>query len=257
MAEIGPNSAAFHSLRRLPAQLGLTGDRRPAAIVVISGHWETSDGAVHITSRDDYGGQLLYDYGGFPAETYRLQYSAPGSSALASRIHGLLHDSGIASKLDSKRLWDHGVFIPLKVMLPAADIPVVQLSLLSSLSPAAHLDIGRALAPLRDEKVLIVASGFVTHNLSPSGDMRPFVAALTSALTAETGESRSRQLQQWEKMPAARHAHSREEHFIPLLVAVGAAEEEKGEVLYSGWVMQGAACFANYAFGQVHDISAQ
>ena len=253
-ADIGPNTPAFHSLRAVPHQLGVAAPHQPKAILVISAHWETSK-EVHITSRDVYDG-LLYDYSGFAPAAYELRYPAPGSSVLAKRVQQLLTADAIPAVLDGERRWDHGVFIPLLVMFPAADIPVVQVSLLSSLQPAQHLSIGRALAPLRDEGVLIVGSGFITHNFSPSGDARPFVAAVEASLEVE-GEERWRRLVEWRKMPASRHAHAREEHLLPLHVVAGAAGEDRGTVLGSLWIMGGSWCSANYAFGEVKDVKAK
>ena len=252
LADIGPGSAAFHALQAVPQQLHLTPPTQPKAILVVSAHWET-DGQVHINTRGGKDG-LFYDYFGFPASAYKLQFPAPGSPSLASRVHELLSAQGIPSRLDGERKWDHGVFIPLKVMFPAADVPVVEMSLLSSLNPSTHLSIGRALAPLRDEGVLIVGSGFITHNFHPQGDARPFVDAVEQAL-AVAGNERWRRLAEWRKMPASRHAHAREEHLMPLHVVAGAGGDDPATVLGRLWVMGGEACSAHYAFGEVQDVT--
>ena len=134
---------------------------KPRAILVISAHWETPRPTVMTAAHPP----MLFDYYGFPEHTYKLEYPAPGSPELASRVRALLADAGIASDADDARGYDHGVFVPFLLMFPDADIPIVQLSLRGDLDPAAHIAIGRALAPLRDEGVLIVGSGMSYHNL--------------------------------------------------------------------------------------------
>lgn len=129
---------------------------QPSAIVVISAHWEESN--VTITSGENP--SLVYDYYGFPDEAYRIQYPVPGSPSLANKIQKLLHQSGISARLDSRRGFDHGLFVPLKIMFPAAEIPCIQLSLVNSLDPATHIKIGKALAELRKDNVLVIGSGF-------------------------------------------------------------------------------------------------
>lgn len=148
---------------------------------------------------------------------------------VASRVHSLLSAAGIASGQDAKRGFDHGVFIPLKLMFADADVPIVQLSLDSSLDAAAHIAIGRALQPLRDEQVLIIGSGFITHDLSfrlSKSDAVAFVDSVAKALLDKSGGERDAALVDWAKLPAARAAHPREEHLVPLMVALGAAGGE-------------------------------
>ena len=154
-ADLWDRMAAY--LRGIDASLG----RRPAAILVISGHWETAEPTVNTALRPP----LLFDYSGFPEHTYRLTYPVAGSPALAARVRGLLSTAGIPSGEDPHRGLDHGVFVPFKVMYPDADVPVVQLSLNRNRDASTHLAMGRALAPLRDEDVLIVGSGMSYHNL--------------------------------------------------------------------------------------------
>ena len=151
---------------------GLIADlpERPKAILVVSGHWE--EPAFTVGSADHP--PLIYDYYGFPEHTYRLVFDAPGAPALASRIKDLLSDAGLPARTDATRGYDHGVFVPLKLVTPDADIPVVQLSLQRDLDPETHLAVGRALSPLRDEGVLIVGSGMSWHN------MRGFTPAFTA-----------------------------------------------------------------------------
>jgi 4,5-DOPA dioxygenase extradiol len=135
---------------------------RPQAILVISGHWETEVPTVNAVERND----TIHDFGGFPRALYDLRYPAPGSPQLAARIAGLLQAAGFACNIDRKRGLDHGAWVPLLLMYPQADIPVLQLSVQTHLGPEHHLRVGRALASLRHEGVLIIGSGSFTHDLS-------------------------------------------------------------------------------------------
>jgi aromatic ring-opening dioxygenase catalytic subunit (LigB family) len=221
-------------LRQLPSRL----PEKPKAILVVSGHWETRGFALTADPQPE----LVYDYYGFPPHTYALRYDAPGAPALAERARALLTDAGFQAGLDPKRGLDHGVFVPLKVVYPDADIPVVELSLDRSLDPALHLAAGRALAPLRDEGVLIVGAGMSFHNLRALGDPRAqapseaFDAWLSQAASLP-GEARSDALRDWAAAPAARICHPREEHLLPLMVAAGAAEGP-GQRIYHENVLQ-------------------
>ena len=209
---------------------------KPRAILVISAHWETSRPTVTTAERPP----LLFDYYGFPEHTYRLEYPAPGSPALAARVRALLAADGIAADEDAQRGFDHGVFVPFLLMFPDADIPIVQLSLRADLDPASHLAIGRALAPLRDEGVLIVGSGMSYHNLRRfwSTDAQDVDAAaqfdawLTAAVETRDTEARDAQLDAWDRAPGARVAHPRSEHLLPLMVIAGAAGEDRGRVAF-------------------------
>lgn len=179
---------------------------------------------------------LLYD-GGFPREAYQLHWPAPGSPEVAREVAALLGGAGVPTRGDAKRGYDHGVFVPLLLVTPAADVPTLQLSLHASLDPALHLRIGAALAPLRDRGVLIVGSGFATHNMrdffdgpgragddKPEPWLREFEGWLRGTLTAVPAEERVRRLAAGDQAtPHFRRAHPREEHFTPLLVTVGAA----------------------------------
>ncbi|NLG59256.1 MAG: dioxygenase [Gammaproteobacteria bacterium] len=214
---------------------------RPRAVVVVSGHWLERDFALtgHASP------PLVYDYSGFPAHTYELRYPAPGDPALAARIAGLLGDAGLPASVDLARGFDHGVFIPLKLVIPAADIPVVQLSLRRDLDPAAHIQAGRALAALRDEGVLILGSGMSFHNMRGYGAARytPMSARfdewLTAAVEAPPTE-RDALLRDWSGAPHARDSHppGAEEHLLPLMVAAGAAGDAPGRKVYSEEVMK-------------------
>ena len=208
--------------------------RTPRAIVVNTAHWEAPEVTIASGARPG----LIYDYGGFPPHTYELTYPAPGDPALAERIGHLLAEAGIAHRLDPTHGWDHGVFVPLKVMYPDADIPVVALSLRADLDPEFHLELGRALARLRDEDVLVVASGSSFHHFANFGSPRAedFDRWLNDAVAAPAAE-RWDALVHWEDAPAARHAHGREEHLIPLMVAVGAAGDGRARTIFRGPVL--------------------
>lgn len=211
----------------------------PKAILVITAHWEADKPTVSAQVAPD----LLFDYNGFPPHTYELTWPAPGNPQLAQRIRDLLNDAGIDSAADSSRGFDHGVFVPMKVALPNADIPTVAMSLRGDLDPAFHIELGRALAPLRDEGVLILGSGFSYHNLGsmmggkdgPKGD-ETFDTWLTETLTGDPA-TRTANLKNWENAPDARLAHPREEHLAPVFVAAGAALSDKGVKVYDDHVM--------------------
>ncbi|MBS0966125.1 dioxygenase [Acetobacter okinawensis] len=230
--------------------LGNTLPQKPDAIVVVSGHWEEQ--AVTVTSSP--APELIYDYYGFPPHTYTLQYSAPGSPDVARHIRTLLQNAGIANAADEQRGLDHGVFIPFMLAFPHADIPVVELSLQMALDPAEHLAIGAALAPLRAQNVLIVGTGLSYHNLrhfmngSPVTDQpaQAFDAWLTATACAPPPE-RNLRLTQWAQAPGARLCHPREEHLLPLMIAAGAAGQDKGQQIYSDIVLGKA--LSGYRFG--------
>lgn len=216
----------------------------PKAMVVVSGHWEEAAFTAGAAGQP----RLIFDYSGFPEHTYRLTWPAPGEPALAARVAEMLKQAGLPAGTDSARGYDHGVFVPLKVAFPEAKIPVVTLSLAASLDPALHLAAGRALAPLRDEGILIVGSGMSFHNLraylrpETAERARAFDAWLTKAVESPAAE-RDRLLTNWRLAPFAGFAHPREEHLIPLLVAAGAGGETAGERVFSDEPM-GAAISA-------------
>jgi aromatic ring-opening dioxygenase catalytic subunit (LigB family) len=221
---------------------GLAGTigQRPKAILVISGHWETP--VLSVTGAANP--PLIYDYYGFPTHTYELKYPAPGAPELAAEVAALLNKAGFACEIDPERGFDHGVFIPFKLIYPDADIPIVQLSLKTNLDPAEHLRIGHALAPLRREGVLIAGSGMSFHNIRGYGDPAfsavsdRFDGWLTEAVTAPDLEAREGKLTQWEKAPEARVSHPREEHLLPLMVVAGAADTNRGTKIFSDRVME-------------------
>lgn len=232
----GPMRDAWSELESHLRGFAASVPEKPRAILVISAHWEEDLPTVNAASTPP----LLFDYGGFPEYTYRLSWPAPGSPALALRVQELLGLRGIVSEADENRGWDHGVFVPLKVAFPAADIPVVQLSLQRGLDPAGHLDIGRALKPLRDEGVLILGSGQSYHNMRgffrPGDGNDPEAEAFDAWLRRVVPDAARRDsaLIAWEEAPSARTAQPREDHLLPLMVAAGAASGEPGQIDFHG-----------------------
>jgi aromatic ring-opening dioxygenase catalytic subunit (LigB family) len=210
----------------------------PTQLLVVSAHWEAPIPTVTSTATPT----LIYDYSGFPAHTYELTWPAPGSPDLAARVQSLLAGAGIDARADAQRGLDHGVFIPLKVAYPAARLPTVQLSLRAGLNPREHLAIGRALAPLRDEGVLIIGSGMSYHNMrgfmtaKALTDSTRFDAWLSETV-AKDPSARDAGLADWAHAPSARESHPREEHLLPLLVVAGAANEDLGEQVFRDVVM--------------------
>jgi aromatic ring-opening dioxygenase catalytic subunit (LigB family) len=219
------------------------------ALLVITAHWEERDFTIQANPHPP----MLYDYYGFPPHTYHVKYPAPGSPALAERVSGLIAAAGFAGHLDGERGFDHGTFTPLSVMYPKAEVPVVQLSLRADFDPAAHIALGRALAPLRDEGVLIIGSGLSYHNLRAMGPVartpsKQFDDWLGAALAADP-RAREQRLLDWESAPAARFAHPREEHLLPVMVAVGAAFDEASERIYAEDDFFGGVTVSSYRFG--------
>ena len=218
---------------------------RPKAILLVSAHWEAP---VPTFAGNPQPG-LIYDYYGFPEATYQLTYPAPGAPELATQAAELLQSAGIPAQVDPDYGWDHGVFVPLKVMLPDANLPVLAMSLHASLDPRLHYAMGRALQPLRDQGVLIVGSGMSFHNLrnfaAGGPDSERFDAWLDQALAGDH-QHRESQLAVWHNAPSGRAAHPREEHLIPLMVAAGAGSEQPARKLWSGLV--GPARNSGWAF---------
>jgi len=219
--------------------------------MVVSGHWEESGFAVMGAAQPP----MIYDYGGFPEEMYHIRYPAAGSPRLARRAHALIEEAKLPTRLDAQRGFDHGTYAVLAVTHPQADIPVFQVSIRADYDPQAHLRLGRALAPLRDEGVLIIGSGSSYHNLrrffgrARRDDSALFDRWLGETLVDSTPAQRSQRLIDWEQAPAAREAHPQEDHLMPLHVVVGAAEEEPGQVIYREDDFLGTIAFSSYRFG--------
>ena len=209
------------------------------ALLVVSAHWEERVVTVQSAEKPS----LFFDYYGFPDHTYQLTWPAPGAPDVATRVRELLTGAGIDSAEDRQRGFDHGTFIPMKVAFPGAEIPTLQLSLDTSLDPADHIRIGRALTPLRDEGVLIIGSGMSFHNMQAM--MRPgaaldrsreFDSWLGDACTGEP-ERRGELLTNWTRAPEGRYCHPREEHLLPLMVVAGAGANDQGRKIFSDQVM--------------------
>ncbi|MRW92973.1 dioxygenase [Duganella sp. FT80W] len=233
------------SLRDIPRQLGVT----PKAVLVITAHWEGRDFTLSASAKPP----MIYDYGGFPPHTYEVQYPAPGSPELAAQVQQLLEAGGHRAVLDTQRGFDHGTFSAMYPVYPKADVPIVQLSLKYGLDPQTHLEVGRLLAPLREQGVLIIGSGLSFHNLrafnaAGAAASHAFDDWLRATMALPT-EQRSAQLKQWESAPAARMAHPREEHLLPLMVVTGAAEDEAASVPYHEDAFMGGLAVTSFRLG--------
>lgn len=234
------------SLKDIPRQIGVV----PTAVLMISGHWESDRFDVMSSPNPP----MVYDYHGFPEHTYHVKYPAPGSPELATRVRDLIQAAGLPARLDPQQGFDHGTFTPLVIMYPDADVPVVQVSLRSGYDPAEHLALGRALAPLRDEGVLIIGSGLSYHNLRQFGPgakvaSKTFDEWLQQTLVNSAPAEREKRLLNWSAAPAARDAHPQEDHLVPLMVAVGAAEKETAEVVYHEDNLFGGVTASSFRFG--------
>jgi aromatic ring-opening dioxygenase catalytic subunit (LigB family) len=207
-----------------------SGIPRPDALIVVSAHWE--ERICTITAGKNP--SLIYDYYGFPAESYEIQYPCTGEPSLAGELYEMLVKAGVGAKLDESRGFDHGVFVPLKIMYPEADIPCVQLSLLNTLDPAQHMDVGRALWRLSQKNVLVIGSGFSFHNLPAffaadtpaSRELNHSFEewlAITCSSADYSEEQRAQMLMRWSDAKGARFCHPREEHLMPLHVCYGVA----------------------------------
>lgn len=231
------HKAMIDFMAQLPSQL-----TKPDAILVISAHWEEGEATLLGAQNPP----MFFDYYGFAKEAYEITYPAPGHPALAERIAGLLEKNNIKARIDPRRGFDHGLFIPLKLMYPEADIPSLQLSLLRELNPVAHLTLGKALRDLLSENILVIGSGFSFHNQNaffgkaldepdPANDA--FQNWLIETCTGPMSQSeREQRLIEWEKAPSARYCHPREEHLLPLHVCLGMAGKT-AEVVFDDHIL--------------------
>jgi aromatic ring-opening dioxygenase catalytic subunit (LigB family) len=224
-------------LRQLPDRFP-----KPDAVVVISAHWEENVPTIIAGETPS----LFFDYYGFPEESYELSYPAPGNPQLAVRVAGLLDLQDIPSKIDTDRGFDHGLFIPMLLTFPRADIPMIQVSLIRGLDPGKHIALGRALRPLADENILIVGSGFSFHNMRafdwsnanrPDPDNDAFQDWLIDVCTGDhSTAARQRMLEEWSEAPHARYCHPREEHLLPLHVCYGVAGAA-ADVIFDDYIL--------------------
>jgi aromatic ring-opening dioxygenase catalytic subunit (LigB family) len=231
----------YGKLRKYLENLGQRHKNEIKAILVISGHWEEAVPTIYFGENHP----LFYDYYGFPEFTYNLSWPAKGDSGLSLQVEKLLNSSGFRTAREDNRGFDHGTFVPLMVAFPDAGVPVVQLSLIRGLDPKAHIDLGRALEPLRNEGVLIIGSGMSYHNMqgfmsgapSAAGVSKQFDDWLTQSVTENNDGERNEFLINWNKAPKARESHPRSEHLVPLFVVAGTAGNDKAVRDYSGLLM--------------------
>lgn len=235
--DVGMGKAEFDELAGYLRSIRALPKTPPKALLVISAHWEEPAPTVMTAERPP----MFYDYYGFPPESYTLQWPAPGAPELAGRVRELLGAAGFETATNAKRGFDHGTFVPLKLTYPDAEVPTIQLSLKLGLDPEEHLAMGRALAPLRDEGVFILGSGMTYHNMRGFRD--PSAGAVSEAFDGWLRETmalpsneRDARLAAWASAPAARLAHPREEHLLPLMVVAGAAGADRGTTAYNGAV---------------------
>jgi len=238
-------AALERSLARMPSEL----PEPPKAVLMVSGHWEAGEFRVMSSANPP----MVYDYYGFPDHTYDVVYPAPGAPELASQTAELIAGAGLPVALDGSQGFDHGTFVPAYIMYPDADVPVFQVSMQAGYDPAAHFALGRALAPLRDEGVLIVGSGLSYHNLRMFGPQArvpstAFDAWLTGVLDGPA-QKRTAALIDWESAPHARICHAQEDHLVPLFAALGAAENEKATVTYHEEGVFGGVTASSWRFG--------
>ena len=195
------------------------------AILVISAHWEET--AVTVSAQTQPG--MLYDYYNFPAQAYEIQYPAPGAPDLALQVQSMLTQHGIDCGLDHERGYDHGTFIPLMLIAPKAEIPVLQMSLRNDLDPQAHIDLGKALAPLLEQGVVIIGSGLSFHSfpaMRSSDKTEPYQRSkvFDDWLNVTVLGNDEASMVAWESAPEGRYSHPREEHLLPLHVCFGAGQ---------------------------------
>ena len=231
------------SMKAYMEGLGEISPQKPRAILMISAHWEERVPTLMTATKPP----MLYDYSGFPPETYQLRWPAPGAPELAGQVQSLLQNAGFSTAENDKRGFDHGAFVPLKLAYPRAEVPTIQLSLKQGLDPRQHLRMGQALESLRDQGIFLVGSGMSYHNmngfrrggrsgLSPAEDSRAFDDWLET-MAATEADGRQTMLAEWEKAPKARECHPREEHLLPLHVIAGAAGDDAATLPYRDKVM--------------------
>ncbi len=242
-----PYGQAWKGLKAHLAGVVASLPERPRAFLVVTAHWEEDKPTISVNPAPG----MIFDYYNFPPHTYELKYPAPGAPELGRRAAELIRAAGLPVAEDHERGYDHGVFVPMLIVDPPAQIPVVMVSLQRDLDPAQHIALGRALAPLRDEGVVIVGSGMSYHDLKNFRDGDPrdaktFDDWLDEAVTAAPAR-RDEALTHWAEAPAGRACHPREEHLIPLMVAAGAAGADKGVRNYTDVV--GGKAISGFRFG--------
>ncbi|WP_119157885.1 DODA-type extradiol aromatic ring-opening family dioxygenase [Caldimonas tepidiphila] len=233
-------------LRALGKALG-----KPRAVLIVSPHWMTRGVEITATARPE----TIHDFGGFPRALYAIQYPAPGAPELGARAAQLLHSRGIAASLEERRGLDHGAWVPLLYLYPDADVPVVQASIPFDMDEAKAFELGRALAPLAEEYVLIVGSGSLTHNLYEfrmgQAQEEAYAAEFSAWIRqAVLDGDTERLVQALQRAPHAARAHPTTEHFLPLLVAAGAAATPTPATVLDGGIRHGVLAMESYVFGR-------
>ncbi len=229
------------------AELGRTLPR-PAAVLAVSAHWMTT---VPALSRAEHP-ETIHDFSGFPEPLYRLRYEPPGAPALADRAAALLQAAGLSPAIDPARGLDHGAWVPLRSIYPKADVPVTQLAIQPRRDARWHFKVGEALAPLRQENILILATGGAVHNLRDltrgGGEAPAWARAFDDWLAEKLAAGDTEAVLDWENAPEARRAHPSEDHFLPLFVAMGAAGPgARGERIHQGFEL-GSISLAAFRF---------
>lgn len=236
----------------LGPQLRTLGTQLPEikAVLVVSPHWQTQDVRVMRTAHPE----TVHDFGGFPSSLYSLQYPVAGEPALANETERLLNAAGFSASSDERRGLDHGAWVPLMHLLPEGKVPVFQVSMPVNLNTRTALELGRALAPLREKGVLLVGSGSMTHNLydfrhsgaQPEAYVQEFTTWVQTAVRARGLQPL---MDYCAEAPHAARAHPSEEHFLPLLVALGATTEADGVTVLNGGIDNGALSMESYVWG--------
>lgn len=243
----GPYQQLAKSLRQMATDM----DGKVRAIVMISAHWEEPEFTVQANPSP----AMIYDYYGFPEHTYSVQYPAPGDPELAQQVYDLIRAAGLPAKIDAKRGYDHGLYSPMAIAYPQADMPIIQLSLKTGLDPLEHIKLGQCLSTLRSQNILLIGSGLSYHNLRRFGAAaadisKPFDAWLNDIVKL-SGQARVEQLLNWEAAPNARLAHPREEHLLPLMFAIGAALDDQAFVAYHEDDFMGGVAASSFRFGEI------
>jgi 4,5-DOPA dioxygenase extradiol len=223
------------------------------AVLVVSPHWQTQGVRVMATAAPE----TVHDFGGFPSALYELRYPAAGHPQYAAQAAQLLADAGFVVGLEERRGLDHGAWVPLRYLLPRAEVPVFQVSMPHALDAAGAVKLGRALAPLRESGVLIVGSGSLTHNLyefrqsgaAAQDYAHEFTQWIRQAVTRHDMEAL---LNYRQRAPQAERAHPTEEHFLPLLVALGASGDSEAAQVIDGGITHGVLAMESYVWGMAH-----
>ncbi|KAK9480986.1 Extradiol ring-cleavage dioxygenase, class III enzyme, subunit B [Lipomyces japonicus] len=252
-SEEGGDLGAFNTLRKIGKSI--VEEIKPKAIVVFSAHWQASPDTVEVNTAEFT--DLIYDFYGFPSYMYKEKYANVGSASIGEKIIKLLSASGIKAR-GVKRGLDHGVWVPFKVAFSDAQpvkVPIIQVSLFATEDPNQHYNLGKALAPLRDENIVIIGSGMTVHNLREMGYYwgskapyaKKFDDILEKAVNGNTGENRRKALADIFNSPESNKSHPTKEHLLPIYIAAGAAQDDKSKRVYSN--QTSSLAWGEYIFG--------